>query len=287
MRSFSPMVMLMVTLVLLLGVTCSSAFQGLSTSAAAAAVVSAARSSATIGGSCGGGRGCGQPLYMANNDDFMRWARASRSAGAGDNVVDLNRPLGLVLNEDEAGNVFVETVAPKGNAARTGKVSVYTIHIVHTTDDGRRSSHFGDLSRIVICNGFFHVDARTVFSTLNLLSASPFDNIIFCDCDFDRQVKEGDIVTMCSATFGTEMWSCRGVGLTRVLAAIRVRAGPTVSLVFESPGKYKVKKADTLKQLQAREAAAAAAQLKKDELLTELEQDEMKLKKGKGFFGLF
>lgn len=100
-------------------------------------------------------------------------------------------------------------------------------------------------------------------------------------------MKEGDIVTMCSATFGDQMWSCRGVGLTRVLAAIRVRAGPTVKLVFESRGKYKVKKQDTVKQLQAREAAVKAAQFKKDELLSELEQDELKLKKGKGFFGLF
>jgi hypothetical protein len=57
------------------------------------------------------------------NADFMRWARQSRSAGAEDNVVELLRPLGLVLNEDKrTGNVFVETVAPGGNAARTGKV---------------------------------------------------------------------------------------------------------------------------------------------------------------------
>lgn len=61
-------------------------------------------------------------LSMANNDDYMRWARQSRSASAADNVVELLRPLGLVLNEDEQGNVYVETVAPKGNAARTGKV---------------------------------------------------------------------------------------------------------------------------------------------------------------------
>jgi hypothetical protein len=54
--------------------------------------------------------------------DFMRWARASRSAQAGDNLVELNRPLGVVLNEDEYGNVYVEAVAPRGNAARTGKV---------------------------------------------------------------------------------------------------------------------------------------------------------------------
>lgn len=57
------------------------------------------------------------------NDDYMRWARQARSAEDGDVVVELPRPLGLVLNADEQGNVYVEKVAPKGNAARTGKVS--------------------------------------------------------------------------------------------------------------------------------------------------------------------
>lgn len=55
------------------------------------------------------------------------------------------KPLGLILNQDATGNVYIESVAPKGYAARTGKV------------------------------------------------------------------KEGDIVTMCSATFGDEMWSTRGL----------------------------------------------------------------------------
>lgn len=100
------------------------------------------------------------------------------------------------------------------------------------------------------------------------------------------QVKEGDIVTMCSATFGDDMWSTRGVGLTRVLAAIRVRAGPKVKLVLESPKGYKKKQATTKAQLAAKEQAAQAAQKKKDELLSELEKDEKRLKKGK-FFGLF
>lgn len=159
-------------------------------------------------------------LSMAEDDDFMRWARQSRSAGAGDNLVELKRPLGLVLDEDDDGNVFVQTVAPKGNAARSGLV------------------------------------------------------------------KEGDIVTMCSATFGDQMWSTRGVGLTRVLAAIRVRAGPTVSLVFESPTQRKLKGAEVAKQAQAARDARERAQAKRDELLKELEADEQKLKKGK-FLGLF
>lgn len=160
-------------------------------------------------------------LSMAKGDDeFNRWARASRSAGADENKVEMKRPLGLVLDEDDNGNVFVQTVAPKGNAARSGLV------------------------------------------------------------------KEGDIVTMCSATFGDQMWSTRGVGLTRVLAAIRVRAGPTVSLVFESTTQRKVKGVEVAKQAEAAKDARARAQAKRDELMKELESDEKQLKKGK-FLGLF
>lgn len=159
-------------------------------------------------------------LSMAEDEEFRRWAKQSRSASSGDNLVELKRPLGLVLDQDDSGNVYVQTVAPKGNAARSGLV------------------------------------------------------------------KEGDIVTMCSATFGDQMWSCRGVGLSRVLAAIRVRAGPTVSLVFESTTQRKVKGAEVAKQAQAAREARERAQVKRDVLMKELESDEQKLKKGK-FLGLF
>lgn len=159
-------------------------------------------------------------LSMASENDLRRWEKASRAAGAEDRVVELRRPLGLVLNDDGNGNVYVETVAPRGNAARTG------------------------------------------------------------------EVKEGDLVTMCSATFGDQMWSCRGAGLTRVLAAIRVRAGPTVKLVFESTAESKTKVKRGAKAVKAAEEARANAQAKRDQLLDELEQDEKKLKKGK-FLGLF
>ena len=159
-------------------------------------------------------------MASENDEEFMRWAKQNRAASTNDNLVELKRPLGLVLDEDDNGNVFVQTVAPKGNAARSGLV------------------------------------------------------------------KEGDIVTMCSATFGSQMWSCRGVGLTRVLAAIRVRAGPTVSLVFESQNQRKVKGVEVAKQAAAAREARERAQKKRDELLQELENDEQKLKKGK-FLGLF
>ena len=160
-------------------------------------------------------------ISMADDDeDFNRWAKASRSAGTNDNLVELKRPLGLVLDEDDNGNVYVQTVAPKGNAARSGLV------------------------------------------------------------------KEGDVVTMCSATFGNQMWSTRGVGLTRVLAAIRVRAGPTVSLVFESQNQRKLKGAEVAKQAAAANEARERAQTKRDKLLKELEASEKQIKKGK-FLGLF
>ena len=74
--------------------------------------------------------------------------------------------------------------------------------------------------------------------------------------------------------------------MDRVLAAIRVRAGPTVSLVFESAQQKKVKGAEVARQAAAAREAKERAQAKRDQLLAELEQDEKKLKKGK-FLGLF
>ena len=90
---------------------------------------------------------------------------------------------------------------------------------------------------------------------------------------------------MCSATFGDEMWSTRGVGLRRVLAAIRVRSGATVKLVVESPKQFQKKRTMTESQLKQRQEASEKAQAKKDDLLEELDGDEKKLKRK--FFGLF
>ena len=60
----------------------------------------------------------------SDDDNFMKWARAARYATDEDEVIELPRPLGIVLNQDPSGNVFVEKIAPKGNAARTGKVGI-------------------------------------------------------------------------------------------------------------------------------------------------------------------
>jgi hypothetical protein len=37
------------------------------------------------------------------------------------------------------------------------------------------------------------------------------------------KVQKGDLVTMISATFGDEMWSARGAGLSMIMQAIKVR----------------------------------------------------------------
>jgi len=50
------------------------------------------------------------------------------------------------------------------------------------------------------------------------------------------KIKEGDEVTMVSATFGDEMWSTRGAGKTRLEKSIAVRQGMTISFVLEQPG---------------------------------------------------
>jgi hypothetical protein len=63
-------------------------------------------------------------MAKKEDEDLLRFARQSRTAQTGDNVVELMRPLGLVLNQDDSGNVYVETVAPRGNAARTGQVII-------------------------------------------------------------------------------------------------------------------------------------------------------------------
>ena len=48
------------------------------------------------------------------------------------------------------------------------------------------------------------------------------------------KINVGDEVVMVSATFGDEMWSCRGSGKARLEKSISVRQGMSVSLVLES-----------------------------------------------------
>jgi hypothetical protein len=60
----------------------------------------------------------------AKNDPEGRANRAARRSGAGDRVVELRKPLGITLNEDKEGNVFVVAIDPFGRAAQSRSVFV-------------------------------------------------------------------------------------------------------------------------------------------------------------------
>ena len=47
---------------------------------------------------------------------------------------------------------------------------------------------------------------------------------------------------MASATFGEEMWSCRGVGLGRVMSTIKMRNTKPVKLVLEAADEQEEKR---------------------------------------------
>lgn len=58
-------------------------------------------------------------LQAGKDDEFLKnVARSARKASATDRVVELNKPLGLVLEEDDKGNVYVADLQAGGNAAK-------------------------------------------------------------------------------------------------------------------------------------------------------------------------
>ncbi len=56
-------------------------------------------------------------MNSGGNSEFNK-NRAARKPGPLDRVVELQKPLGIVLEEDEKGNVYVKELSPAGNAAR-------------------------------------------------------------------------------------------------------------------------------------------------------------------------
>jgi C-terminal processing protease CtpA/Prc len=101
-------------------------------------------------------------------------------------------------------------------------------------------------------------------------------------------VFEGDYITMASATFGTDMWSTRGVGLSRVLTTIRMRNTQAVRLVLEAPNEAEEKRRRSIAYAEASEEQKRLDQAKADSLLKDmLNEDKELLKKRKGFLGLW
>lgn len=156
------------------------------------------------------------------NDAFARANREMRKASAEDRMVELRKPLGLELDEDKEGNVFVKSIEKNGRADKAGVVFV------------------------------------------------------------------GDRVAMVSATFGDDLWSCRGVGLTRVLSCIKVRNTKPVTLVLEAATEAEEKKRRAIAFKEQTEEEKRMAKEEADRLLSLMQDDDKQLlKKRKGFLGLW
>ena len=60
---------------------------------------------------------------MVAEDPTRNTMRSARKPGPNDRVVELQKPLGIVLEEDEKGNVYVKDLQPGGNAAKVRGLS--------------------------------------------------------------------------------------------------------------------------------------------------------------------
>jgi len=157
-----------------------------------------------------------------NNDAFAKANRAARTAGADERKVELRMPLGMELDEDEQGNVFVKSIDKGSRAEKSGMVFV------------------------------------------------------------------GDRVAMVSATFGDDLWSSRGVGLTRVVTAIKSRNTKPVTLVLEAANEAEEKKRRAIAFAELTEEQKKIKAAKDSELMKQMEADDAELlKKRKGPFGLW
>lgn len=95
-----------------------------------------------------------------------------------------------------------------------------------------------------------------------------------------QKIREGDEVTMVSATFGDEMWSARGVGKYRLEKSIAVRQGMTISFVVENRDDFSEKRMRELAEAQKKEA-------EKISRLQKMMTQEVDAEKKKGPFGLW
>jgi len=91
------------------------------------------------------------------------------------------------------------------------------------------------------------------------------------------KIKEGDEIVMVSATFGNEMWSCRGSGKYRLEKSIAVRQGATIDFVVESVN-------DQSKGNKAKAAAEAEKEAARMSRLQKMLTDEVQAEKKKGWF---
>jgi hypothetical protein len=90
---------------------------------------------------------------------------------------------------------------------------------------------------------------------------------------------------MVSATFGNELWSTQGAGISRVQKAIKVRSGPTVKLVVQNLKEMTARKKEVNLSADVKKARFLAEAAQRESLLKEIEQDNKEAVKSG--FGLF
>ena len=75
------------------------------------------------------------------NDAFRKANRAMRQAGADERTVELLLPLGMDLDEDKDGNVYVKSIDKGGRAEKSGKVFVGDIIAMASATFGGKVYH--------------------------------------------------------------------------------------------------------------------------------------------------
>eukprot|EP00968_Pinguiococcus_pyrenoidosus_P018269 scaffold1878_cov258-Pinguiococcus_pyrenoidosus.AAC.28 len=216
-----------------------------------------------------------QDLALRMSDPLTNFFRSKRDVAAGDRLVEIKKPLGLILEEDEKGNVYVASITPGGNAARTKKVRRRSPqrwralgHLVAAWEEAIIPRQ----RRLTGCLGCPGERGRSSDHVLGHLRG--------------RNVVHAWLGLICRSVRGREgrdQDDDEGNGDTMIR---QVRQGDSVRLILEgAEGEKKVQK--TKKQIEESKKAAEEAQKRRDALLEELEATDEALRAKKPFFGLF
>lgn len=138
--------------------------------------------------------------------------------------------------------------SPVSSSSRSSVSNVQMINLFGNNEESKvrremlsaRSAQAGD--RKVT---FRKQNAATTGLTLGMVFRETFSKAVIIDkivpgtqadaLKKQGKLREGDEITMVSATFGTEMWSARGIGKMRLEKSLAVRQGGTVDLVVTNP----------------------------------------------------
>ena len=101
------------------------------------------------------------------NDAFAKANRSQRRAAADDRMVELRMPMGMDLDEDKNGNVFVKSIEKGGRAEKSGMIFVGDIvaMVSATFGDDMWSARGVGLDRVVRSFFFSHLFSYDLMRT--------------------------------------------------------------------------------------------------------------------------